>query len=434
MHTRTDKIITLTSITNNTMNSPNTPKNISVKPNKIETSLTSHAHSFFRKRVYKQLAQIKGALITIKDPLGSKTFGQQASDSLSAIITFNDTDCYRDIALGGSNGAAEAYLQGRWNADNLTQAIRVFARNRQLVDKMEGGFANVAKYFMRIWHSNNKNTKAGSKRNIAAHYDLGNDFFRTFLDKKMMYSSYLYDSSEDFEEASTRKLQRICEQLKINNDSDVVEIGTGWGGFAIYAAQSTGCKITTITISQEQYQETQNRVKTLQLQDLVSVKLCDYRDLKGTYDKLVSIEMIEAVGHHYLDDYFDTVSRLLKPHGEALIQAITVEDHRYEISRKEVDYIKRYIFPGGFLPSISKMTDKAGKHRLVMENLFDMGLSYAKTLQHWRERFFQKVDIIRKQGFDERFIRMWEYYLCYCEAGFSERAISVVQAHYRKSI
>jgi len=417
------------------MSQSNTQKEIPQKPNNlknIEAELNTNTNSFFRRHIYKLLSIIENAQITINDPLGSQTFGQPSDDHLSATINFYDINCYRDIALGGSNGAAEAYLQGRWQADDLTQVIRVFARNRHLVDKMEGGFANITKWLIRLWHIRNKNTQSGSKRNIAAHYDLGNDFFRLFLDKKMMYSSHLYDSSDDFEEASTRKLQRICEQLNINKNDHVLEIGTGWGGFAIYAAQTTGCKVTTLTISKEQYEEACDKVIAAQLQNQVTVKLSDYRNTKGQYDKLVSIEMIEAVGHQYLESYFSVVSRALKPQGEALIQAITVEDHRYEFSRKEVDYIKRYIFPGGFLPSISEMNVKASHHRLVMEDLLDMGHSYAKTLQHWRERFFEKIDIVRKQGFDERFIRMWEYYLCYCEGSFSERAISVVQAHYRK--
>lgn len=419
------------------MSQSNTQKDIPHKTanlKDIENNLNTNANSFFRKRVHKQLAKIENVEITINDPSGSATFGSPARDNLAVNITFNDINCYRDIAIGGSNGAAEAYLQGRWHADNLTNVIRAFARNRHIVDKMENGYANFTKWLMRFWHSRNKNTKSGSKQNIAAHYDLGNDFFRLFLDEKMMYSSHLYDTTDDFQESSTRKLQRICEQLKINCNDHVLEIGTGWGGFAIHAAQTTGCKVTTITISQEQYDEASSRVKAAQLQNQVTVRLCDYRDIKGEYDKLVSIEMIEAVGHHYLQSYFNVISRSLKSGGEALIQAITVEDHRYDYSRKEVDYIKRYIFPGGFLPSITEMNKKAGNQCLVMENLLDMGHSYAKTLQDWRERFFEKIDAVREQGFDERFIRMWEYYLCYCEGGFSERAISVVQAHYRKGL
>ena len=419
------------------MSQSNTQKEIPQNPTNlknIENNISTNTDSFFRKQVHKLLSNIENAEITVNDPLGSETFGNVTQEKLSATVTFHDINCYKDMMLGGSNGAAEAYLQGRWHTDDLTKVIRVFARNRHIIDKMEGGFANLTKWLIRLWHNSNKNTKSGSKRNIAAHYDLGNDFFRLFLDEKMMYSSYLYDSSDNFEEASTRKLQRICEQLKITSNDHVLEIGTGWGGFAIYAAKAIGCKVTTITISQEQYDEACHRVASAKLQDKVLVKLCDYRDIEGKYDKIVSIEMIEAVGHHYLENYFEVVAQALKPQGEVLIQAITVEDHRYDFSRKEVDYIKRYIFPGGFLPSISKMNTQASKHQLVMEDLLDMGHSYAKTLKHWRERFFEKIDMVQQQGFDERFIRMWEYYLCYCEGGFSERAISVVQAHYRKGL
>ncbi len=417
------------------------------------------ASNFFAKQVHKKLAQLKRSSLTVIDPHGTYRFGKSASDKgsningdggdnidntkqLDAVIRVKDMAVYKEIALGGTNGAAEAYLQGRWDTSDLTTVIRVFTRNREIMMDMQKGIARFASIAMKAWHHKNKNTKSGSQKNIASHYDLGNDFFRLFLDKEMMYSSYLYEESDvhshgfDLDimnEASRRKMQRICDQLALTEKDHLIEVGTGWGGFACFAAQTTGCKVTTTTISKEQHKKAVERVKAYGLEDKVTVLLDDYRDLTGTYDKLVSIEMIEAVGHQFLPDYFNKLSELLKPNGIGLIQAITIEDHCYEKAKNTVDYIKRYIFPGGFLPSVSEMTKHAGNNGLVLDNLYDMGLSYAKTLRDWRTQFFNKGEEVRSQNFDERFIRMWEYYLCYCEGGFDERAISVVQANFRKN-
>ncbi len=389
--------------------------------------------SAFRRALHQRLKNLQDAQLTITDPLGEITVGQPGQDALHAHIQIDHIDTYRDIALGGSNGAAEAYLQEKWHTANLTNVIRVMARNRELLDAMEGGLARVAGWALRLWHRRNKNSRQGSRKNIAAHYDLGNEFFRLFLDKRMMYSSYLYHKGDDLHTASTRKLQRICEQLRIKQSDHILEIGSGWGGFAIYAAQTTGCRVTTITISKEQYNESLAQIEKNKLQEFIKVELMDYRDLKGQFDKVVSIEMIEAVGHHYLDTYFATIARVLKPKGQALLQAITVEDHRYQQSLKEVDFIKRYIFPGSFIPCINAIGQSASNSKLVIEDIHDIGLSYARTLADWRQRFFEQIETVRAQGFDERFIRMWEFYLCYCEGGFAERAISDVQIHFRKS-
>jgi len=397
------------------------------------STLSSEKSGFYKKQLLSKLEKINRSQLTIQDPEGSVTFGEQSSDLLSATITLHEMDCYRDICLGGSNGAAEAYLQGKWSTNNLTNVIQIMARNVHIMDEMEGKAASIAKWVLSWWHNKNKNSKSGSRKNIAAHYDLGNEFFRLFLDERMMYSSYIYDEGDDLHQASERKLQRICEQLDINANDHVVEIGSGWGGFACYAAKTTGCKVTTITISQEQYNEAVDLVTRENLQDQVFVELTDYRDLTGQYDKLVSIEMIEAVGHQYLDSYFEVISKSLKPGGRALIQAITVNDHRYEQSLKSVDYIKRYIFPGSFIPCVSVIGQSAGKQALIMQDLHDIGLSYAKTLEDWRLRFFEKIEQVKEQGFDERFIRLWEFYLCYCEGGFKEKAISVVQIDFRKA-
>ena len=396
---------------------------------------TSHKNfGFYKTQVIKRLKKLHDAQLTIIDPYGCIEFGEiNKHNPLKAAIKFDDLQCYRDIALGGSNAAAQAYIDNRWHTDDLTAVIQVMARNTALIDEIDGNIAAAATWLLRKWHKKNKNSLSGSRKNIAAHYDLGNDFFRLFLDNRMMYSSYIYNPGDDLHSASTRKLATICQQLNICADDHVLEIGSGWGGFACYAAKSTGCKVTTITISKEQLKEAQALVEKDNLHDLVTVELRDYRNIENTYDKVVSIEMIEAVGHHYLDTYFNAIAKALKPKGRALIQAITLQDHRYEQSLKDVDFIKRFIFPGSFIPCVSVISQSAGKHALVIDNLLDIGSSYAKTLKDWRERFFENIEHVKAQGFDQRFIRMWEFYLCYCEAGFAERSISDVQIHFHKA-
>ena len=399
-----------------------------------DIKISSKTFGFYKSQILKRLEKIQSAHLTITDPDGQIQVGQiNSSKDLSANIHFNDLQCYQDIALGGSNAAAEAYIDGRWQTNDLTKIIRIMARNTNMMDEFDSSIAAAASWVLRKWHKKNENSLEGSRKNIAAHYDLGNEFFRLFLDERMMYSSYIYAKGDDLHTASTRKLATICQQLNINSDDHVLEIGSGWGGFACYAAKSTGCKVTTITISKEQFNEAQALVQKEGLEDLVSVELRDYRDINESYDKVVSIEMIEAVGHQYLDTYFNTIANALKPNGEALIQAITLQDHRYEKSLKEVDFIKRFIFPGSFIPCVSVISAAAGKQALIMENLLDIGLSYATTLNDWRQRFFANIEQVRSQGFDERFIRMWEFYLCYCEGGFAERSISDVQIHFRKA-
>jgi len=273
----------------------------------------------------------------------------------------------------------------------------------------------------------------GSKKNIVAHYDLSNEFFKLFLDSSLMYSSAVFESRvESLEVASERKLKQICDQLQLKAGETVVEIGTGWGGFAIYAAKNYGVKVTSTTISEEQYNEAVSRVEAEGLTEKITLLKQDYRKLSGQFDKLVSIEMVEAVGHHYIETYFQQCADLLKPNGLALIQAITLEDYRYEQSLKEVDFIKRYIFPGSFIPCVNILNESAAKAQLRNIKLTDIGSSYALTIKHWRERFMSKLDAVRALGFDDRFIRMWEFYLCYCEGGFIEGAISDVHLVYVK--
>ncbi|GAA0206385.1 cyclopropane-fatty-acyl-phospholipid synthase family protein [Kangiella japonica] len=377
-----------------------------------------------RNQVKDTLSGITHGGIIISDPIETFVCGDQQTD-LSVVLTIRDLDFYRLIALEGSNGAAQAYIDGKWEVDDLTGLVRILVRNIELLDAMEGGLAWLKNSILKIWHHFNKNSVGGSKSNISAHYDLGNDFFNLFLDQHMMYSSAIFKGNESLEEASEYKLKTICEKLSLQPTDKVIEVGTGWGGMAIYAAKNYGCHVTTTTISEQQYQYTKQRIAEEGLNDKITLLKQDYRELRGQYDKLVSIEMIEAVGHHYLDTYIEQCSKLLKADGLALIQAITIEDRRYKQALKSVDFIKRYIFPGSFIPCVSAVVSSAAKvSDLRLINLEDFGESYAKTLSHWKARFTQNLERIKNQGYSEEFTRMWLYYFSYCEGGFIEKSIS----------
>lgn len=319
-------------------------------------------------------------------------------------------------------------MLGYWTADNLTNVIRLMCLNQSVMDNLEGGYQWFTRPMLRVLHWLNSNTTEGSRKNIAAHYDLGNDMFQLFLDPTMMYSSAMFNAhTKTLQQASELKLKAICDKLDLKPDDHVVEIGTGWGGFAIYAAQNYGCRITTTTISRQQYELAKSRVEAAGLSDRITLLLEDYRHLQGQYDKLVSIEMIEAVGYQYYDTYFAKVSSLLKPDGLALIQAITIADQRYESAKKSVDFIQRYIFPGSCIPSNTAMLNSITKNTdLRLFDLEDIGPHYATTLRMWRENFFANIEQVRRLNYSEEFIKMWEFYLCYCEGGFEERALGDV--------
>lgn len=379
-----------------------------------------------RERLLAQMAALKGGRIALSDAVGHVDLGEPGSD-LTIHLEVRDPAFYRAVAAQGSVGAGEAYMEGHWHCDDLVGLIRLLVRNRDLVDGMETGLARLGAWALRAWHALRRNTREGSRRNIAAHYDLGNDFFSLFLSSDLMYSSALWAGADDtLEAASTRKLEAICRKLQLRPTDRVIEIGTGWGGFALHAARHHGCHVTTTTISREQHALATERVRQAGLQDRITVLLQDYRDLAHTYDKLVSIEMVEAIGAPYLDTYFGKLGSLLKPDGLALVQAITIEDHRYEQAVAAVDFIKRFIFPGSFIPSVNALLSaKTRASDLGLVHLEDFGLSYARTLQAWRARFIATLPQVRAQGFDERFIRMWDFYLAYCEGGFRERSIGV---------
>jgi len=396
------------------------------KTSDYESPRTGAFDRFLRQQLLGQLSQLRHGRLLLTDDGEQLEFGDAAAD-LQIHMEILDSAFYRAIATHGSVGAGEAYMDGLWRCDNLVGLVQLLVSNRDMLDGMESGLARLGGMAMRGWHALRRNTRDGSRRNIAAHYDLGNDFFSLFLSPDLMYSSAIWtDPSDTLEIASTRKLERICRKLDLKPTDRVVEIGTGWGGFALYAAQHYGCHVTTTTISREQHALASERITAAGLSDRVTLLLKDYRDLEGQYDKLVSIEMVEAIGAPYLDVYFEKLGSLLKPDGLALLQAITIEDHRYAQALSSVDFIKRHVFPGSFIPSISALlASKTRSSDLALTQLEDFGHSYALTLKAWRERFMAHLPQVRAQGFDERFIRMWEFYLAYCEGGFRERSIGV---------
>jgi len=347
---------------------------------------------------------------------------------LEATIDIHNKELIDLIFKNGVLGAAEGYIRGYWSSEHLVEVIQILARNRHVLDKInQNVISQTSQLVLKAWYKTRKNSLSGSRKNIAEHYDLSNDFFKLFLDSSMMYSSAVYKHKDmSLEEASDYKKELICQKLQLKPMDHLVEIGSGWGGFAIYAAQHYGCKVTTITISQAQYDEATKRIADAGLSHRVNVQLKDYRLLEGKFDKLVSIEMIEAVGEQYLSTYFNKCRSLLKPNGLGLIQAITIEDARYKKALNTVDYIKRYIFPGSFIPCISVLTQAASEQQLRLKHLEDIGLSYAETIHQWRERFLNAKERVLALGFDENFIRMWDFYLCYCEGGFKEGVISDV--------
>jgi cyclopropane-fatty-acyl-phospholipid synthase len=395
-----------------------------------QTAHTTWLQRSLRAAMLARLAKLEHGKLTLIDGDETFRFGQVSQNcDLSASIEILDPRFWADVALGGNTGAGESYMRGHWRPDDLTSVVRILVRNRDVLLKMDDGAGWISQPMYRLAHWLHRNNRDGSRRNIAAHYDLGNDFFQLFLDPTMNYSCGIFPSDDvDMEQASLAKMDAICRKLDLRPEDHLLEIGTGWGGLAIYAAGRYGCRVTTTTISRRQHELAMARVAEAGLQDRVTLLLEDYRDLEGQFDKLVSVEMIEAVGHQYLDTYFAKCSELLRPEGMMLLQAITIRDQLYDESVKRVDFIKRYIFPGGFIPSVNAISDsvtRASDMRLF--HLQDIGPHYATTLRRWRERFFENIDAVRELGYPESFVRMWEFYLCYCEGGFLERQIGNVQ-------
>ena len=383
-----------------------------------------------KRLVFKLFNQLRHGELVIQDGDTTHRFGGgDVSIAPSATVVIHEQRAYSRILTGGTMGAAEAYIDGDWSTEQLTDVTRVFSANIPILEAMKHKQNWFIKAGVKLAHAARKNSVSGSRENIAAHYDLGNEFFSLFLDPSLMYSSAVYPKgSDNLAEASQHKLKLICEDLELKPTDHLVEIGTGWGGMAIYAAENYGCNVTTTTISKEQLDYARAEVERRGLQDKVTLLFEDYRNLSGQFDKLVSIEMIEAVGHEYFDTYFGRVSSLLKPDGKAVIQAITINEQRYEDYRKSVDFIKRYIFPGGCLPSLNIISGALTRTTdMQIIDLRDIAIDYAKTLKHWHEAFMAELDAVKSLGFDEKFIRMWRFYLSYCEGGFRERIIGTYQ-------
>ncbi|MEQ1856685.1 MAG: cyclopropane-fatty-acyl-phospholipid synthase family protein [Longimicrobiales bacterium] len=385
------------------------------------------------RAVRSRLARLEHGQLTLYHDGDATRYG--GGDGPTATLNVHDRRFYRAMAFGGHVGAAESYVRGEWTSDHLPDLVRLFARNRQALDGLESGLAWLSRPALAMHRFWNRNTRSGSRRNIQAHYDLGNEFFAAFLDETMTYScGFFPDARGSMEDASIAKYDRLCAKLEIQAGDHVIEIGSGWGGFAIHAAAHYGCRVTTTTISLEQYRLARERVARAGLEGRVTVLLQDYRDLEGSYDKLVSIEMVEAVGHQYLETYFRKCASLLAPHGKAAIQAITVRGDWYDPRQRQVDFIKRYIFPGSFIPSIPALASSAGVTDMRLVHLEDITQHYVHTLRRWRHRFHQNWDQVRALGFDERFRRLWDFYLCYCEGGFAEEVLGTVQLVFAKPL
>ncbi|MDI5983482.1 cyclopropane-fatty-acyl-phospholipid synthase family protein [Halomonas sp. M4R5S39] len=380
---------------------------------------------WLKPRLLARLDRLEGGDITLIEGHQRHRLGQ--GGDLAVTLVIRDSRVWKRVALGGTVGAAEAYMDGDWDADDLVALIRLFALNLERVNgELENGPARLGRWLLSALHALQRNTRQGARRHIAAHYDIGNDLFATFLDRQhWMYSSAVFPHAEaSLEEASTHKLELMLDRLDVHPGHHLLEIGTGWGGLAIHAAKTRGCRVTTTTISEAQYAHTARRIEAEGLGERITLLRQDYRELTGRYDRLISVEMIEAVGHHYLDTYLATLDRLLGDDGLAMLQAITIRDQRFEAAKREMDFIKRYIFPGGFLPSHRAILDGLARHTsLNVLALDEIGLHYARTLREWRHRFEANLETVRRLGYEERFIRMWRYYLCYCEGGFLERTI-----------
>jgi cyclopropane-fatty-acyl-phospholipid synthase len=377
-----------------------------------------------------QLAKIRHGRLRLIDGDFDRSFGRLTEQGpFEVTLRVRSPRFYSDVVFAGTVGSGEAYLNGHWECDDLTALVRLMIVNRELMNDVDSGWSRLSAPVFKAAHWLNRNDKSGSRRNIAAHYDLGNRFFELFLDESLAYSCGIFAGPEaSLYDASIAKFDAACSKLGLTAGQHLLEIGTGWGGLAIHAARHYGCRVTTTTISREQYELARERVASAGLQDRITLLLEDYRDLRGEYDALVSIEMVEAVGHQYLDTYFRKCNDLLKPTGAMLLQAITIRDQFYDQAIRSVDFIKRYIFPGSFIPSVRILVDSVARVTdLKLYHLEDVGPHYARTLRLWRERFLRQAAEVRAQGYPESFVRMWEFYLCYCEGGFEERQLGDVQ-------
>lgn len=366
----------------------------------------------------------RGHLVMVLPDGSEKHYGD---DSSPKCIRVHRNGFFAKVVLGGNIGMGEAWMDGDWDCNDLPGTLELFIHNMDALKKsgITAGIAKRAAHL--IHHFQNRNTKSGSRRNIHQHYDLGNDFYKTFLDHEtMLYSSAVFEHSrEPLANAQKRKIHRLAELADIRAEHHVLEIGCGWGGFAIETARQTGCRITGITLSEEQLKFARMRVAEEGLNDRIQIEMCDYRDVQGTYDRIVSIEMLEAVGHAYYGSFFAACDRAVKPGGRIALQVITIPDQRYDAYRANPDWIQKHIFPGGMLPSLTELSKAMIKHsEFTLEHLDNIGIHYAETLRRWRQAFEEKRETLLEMGYDEPFQRKWIYYLCYCEAGFQTRFIN----------
>jgi cyclopropane-fatty-acyl-phospholipid synthase len=402
-------------------------------------ALATRKRSLYESLVLKWLSGMDKGSLYLTLPSGETHLLGDGDTSLSAHIHILDEAFYKRCILYGDIGFGEAYVDGLWDTNNITKVIRWALANIKNAPGLSGGRSralvlNLLQVFNKIYHTRRANSLSGSRRNISEHYDLNNDFFAVFLDPTMTYSAaWFRDGNMDLEAAQVAKYERLSRQLRLTSSDHVLEIGSGWGGNAIYMASTYGCRVTSLTLSAEQCNFARERVTNAGLSGLVEIRLQDYREVNGTFDKIVSIEMLEAVGYKYLDVYFGKIHRMLRPEGILAIQVITCPDSRYTELRKGVDWIQKHIFPGSLLPSIgaiNKSMNRTGD--LTMMDCKDLGLDYAKTLKIWFEKFNDGLARVRELGFDDRFIRKWNYYLCYCEAAFDMRNINVMHLVYAR--
>ncbi|MFK7767099.1 MAG: class I SAM-dependent methyltransferase [Mariniblastus sp.] len=414
-------------------------------PNYSLAKNSSARPGFFTRTFLSRFQNLIGGQLTIVDAAGinkikTKVNGNSTEASLAATAVVGSHDLFKQVVFSGTIGSAESYMDGQWVSDDLTSLIRIMIRNMDRFSNLEKGWGRIKSRLNFFKHLSRKNTITGSRKNIQDHYDLGNDFYQLFLDPTLNYSSGIFESpnpdaqdASDMHDASTRKMDTICRKLRLNSLDHVLEIGTGWGGMAIHMAQHFGCHVTTTTISKEQHKVAVERVEAAGLSDRVTVLLKDYRLLEGKFDKIVSIEMIEAVGHEFYDEYFSRCSKLLTDDGVMLLQAITIGEGNYDYHIRNVDFIRKYVFPGGCLPSVSALSQSVGRMtdmRMLCQE--DITPHYVKTLAYWRHQFMGQLSEVRNLGYDERFIRLWHFYLCYCEAAFAERRVHSIHLMFAK--
>lgn len=402
-------------------------------------AIVKNKPGFYENAVVKALCKMTKGFLQLSLPSGETISIGEETAKIRATLEIKDTRFFKCVVLYGDIGFGEAYVEGFWETRNITDVIKWIILNIENAPSVSGSKIknvglNLFKWFNKFYHQNRENSITGSQKNIAEHYDLNNEFFATFLDPSMTYSSaYFKMPLLSLAQAQDEKYRRLCEQLHLKSTDHVLEIGSGWGANAIFMAKNYGCRVTSVTISKEQQKLAQQRIAAEGLTEKVEVVIQDYRNIVGSFDKIVSVEMLEAVGHDYLETYFAKCNEVLKPNGILAFQVITSPDSRYEQLKKGVDWIQKHIFPGSLLPSVAELNRAINNtSELTLVDLKDLGLDYAKTLNLWYETFNQKLTEVKALGFDDRFIRKWNYYLNYCEAAFEMRNIHVMQMVYAR--